>query len=85
MSPHTGFAIAAVLSLLVTLPIVVRQWHKRRTQWRLAAALYMSGYLLIGGALVLDPMVQPPLFLHGFVPGIGTGMIAVAIALGVTR
>lgn len=82
MTTHTGFAIAAALSLLVTLPVMAWQWRTRRTDTTLAVALYVSGYLLIGAALALNPIVQPPLFVHGFVPGIGTGMIAVALAMG---
>ncbi len=82
MTPHTGFLLAAVLSLAFTLPAMVWQWRARQSHRALAATLYIGGYLVIGAAFVIDPILQPPLFIHGFVPGIGTGMIAVALALG---
>lgn len=83
MTPHTGFLLAAVLSLLVTLPVLVWRWYTRRPHWMFAAALYFGGYLLIGAAFIVDAIAQPPLFVHGFVPGIGSGMIVVALVMDV--
>ena len=82
MAPHTGFLVAAVLSFVITLPAMLWQWRTRLPHRIFSATLYLCGYLLIGAAFVFDAVVQPPLFIHGFVPGIGTGMIAVALAMG---
>jgi hypothetical protein len=81
MSTHSGFALAAALSLVITLPSIVWTWRKRRPHRMLVLALYAAGYGLIAAALLLDPIVQPPLFVHGFVPGIGGGLIITALAL----
>lgn len=81
MSTHTGFLIAACFSVLMTLPAIVFARHRRLPSRALATWLYVAGYAGIAAALTLDPVVQPPLFVHGFVPGIGTGLILVALAL----
>ncbi|MGZ3716381.1 MAG: hypothetical protein ACXVA4_13250 [Ktedonobacterales bacterium] len=36
--------------------------------------------MLIGSAFIIDDILRPPLFVHGFVPGIGIGAITVALA-----
>ena len=83
MSTHTGFTVAAALSLLATLPLVVSAWRRQQAQRTLVLALYVAGYLFIAVALLLDPVIQPPLFIHGFVPGIGAGLIVIALTLSV--
>ena len=81
MSTHSGFALAAALSLAITLPVIIWSWRKQWPQRMPVLALYAGGYGLIAAALLLDPVVQPPLFLHGFVPGIGVGLIITALAI----
>lgn len=81
MSVHTGFLLAACVSALVTLPALVYAQHRRLPSRTLATWLYVTGYAAIAAALVLDPVLQPPLFVHGFVPGGGTGLILVGLAL----
>jgi hypothetical protein len=81
MSTHNGFALAAALSLAITLPIAVWAWRKRWPSRPLVVALYVAGYGLVVAALLLDPVLQPPLFIHGFVPGIGAGLIITALAV----
>jgi hypothetical protein len=83
MSTHAGFTVAATLSLIVTLPLVVAAWRTQQTHRALVLVLYVAGYVFIAAALLLDPVVQPPLFIHGFVPGIGAGLIVTALALSV--
>jgi hypothetical protein len=83
MSTHAGFTAAAALSLMVTLPLVVSAWRRQHMHRALVLALYVAGYVFIAAALLLDPVIQPPLFIHGFVPGIGAGLIVTALALSV--
>jgi hypothetical protein len=75
--------LVAVASLLVTLPVMVWQWQMRWPHRIFAATLYMGGYVFIGATFVIDAIAQPPLFMHGFIPGIGSGMIAIALAMGI--
>jgi hypothetical protein len=81
MSTHSAFALVAVLSLILTLPLLVFGWRSRSPHRELALGLYLVGYALIGAALLIDPLLQPPLFFHGFVPGIGVGLVLAALAL----
>ncbi len=81
MSVHTQFVALAVVGLVVTLPAMVIAWAARLPSRKLATALYVAGFALIGATLVLDPILSPPLFYHGFFPGIGIGGIAIALAL----
>lgn len=81
MSVHAQFVALAAVGLVVTLPAMVIAWAARLPSRGLATALYAAGFALIGATLVLDPILSPPLFYHGFFPGIGIGGIAVALAL----
>jgi hypothetical protein len=81
MSTHSAFALVAGLSLILTLPLLVFGWRSRLPHRRLALGLYLAGYALIGAALLIDPVLQPPLFFHGFVPGIGVGLVLAALAV----
>ena len=81
MSVHEQFTALAVAGLLVTLPAMIIAWRVRLPSRRLATALYGAGFALIGATLVLDPILNPRLFYHGFFPGVGIGGIAIALAL----
>ena len=81
MSVHAQFVVMALVGLVVTLPAMVIAWVARLPSRKLATALYGAGFALIGATLVFDPILRPPLFYHGFFPGIGIGGIAVALAL----
>lgn len=81
MSPHAQFTALALLGCALTAPAVVVAWRLRLADRRLATILYLVGFTLIGATLALDPLLRPPLFFHGFVPGIGIGAVAIALAL----
>lgn len=81
MSPHAQFTALALLGCALTVPAVIVAWRRRLADRRLATILYLVGFALIGATIALDPLLQPPLFFHGFVPGIGIGAVAIALAL----
>lgn len=81
MSAHSGFLLAALLSLFTTPPWPVYVWRKHWPYRALALAFYITGYALIASAFILDPILQPPLFVHSFVPSIGAGTVVVALAI----
>lgn len=81
MSAHAQFIALAIAGLALTMPVIAGAWIVRLPCRRLASALYVSGFALIGATLILDPILSPPLFFHGFFPGIGIGGIAIALAL----
>lgn len=81
MSVHTQFIALALVGLALTAPALVAAWRRRLRDRQLATALYTLGFALIGATLLLDPVERPPLFYHGFFPGIGIGCVALALAL----
>lgn len=81
MTPHTQFLILAFVSLVITMLAVIYAWRRRLQHRLFATTLYGSGYALIGAAFIIDDILRPPLFVHGFVPGIGIGAIVVALAV----
>jgi hypothetical protein len=78
---HVQFIALAVAGLIVTLPAIVIAWRARLPSRRLATALYVAGFVFIASTLILDPILNPPLFYHGFFGGIGIGGVAIALAL----
>ncbi|HEU0025702.1 MAG TPA: hypothetical protein VFQ25_01180 [Ktedonobacterales bacterium] len=78
---HVEFIALAVAGLIVTLPAMVIVWRARLPSRRLATALYVAGFAFISSTLILDPILNPPLFYHGFYAGIGMGGVAIALAL----
>ncbi|MGZ3637451.1 MAG: hypothetical protein ACXVCO_06015 [Ktedonobacterales bacterium] len=80
MTPHIQFLILACVSLAITMLAIVHAWRKHLPHRVFATVLYSSGYMLIGSAFIIDDILRPPLFVHGFVPGIGIGAITVALA-----
>ncbi len=80
MTPHTQFLILAGISLVITMLAIVFAWRRHLPHRVFVTVLYGSGYALIGAAFIVDAILKPPLFVHGFVPGIGIGAIVVALA-----
>lgn len=80
MTPHIQFLILACVSLAITVVAIVHAWRRRLRHRAFATVLYGGGYTLIGAAFIVDDILRPPLFVHGFVPGIGIGAIVVALA-----
>src|SRR5690349_5213269 len=81
VSPHTQFWIVTLLSLFITFPFVALAWRQHAPDLRLMLAMYVAGYGLIVGTLIVDSFINPPLVLHGFFPGIGCGLIVVAFGV----
>ena len=81
MSTHMQFTLLALAALIATLPVMIFASVHRLAFRSLAITFYTSGFALIGAALVLDPVIHPPLFYHGFIPGIGMAMIALGLAI----
>ncbi|HZC04654.1 MAG TPA: hypothetical protein VE338_03365 [Ktedonobacterales bacterium] len=81
MSVHAQFVLLALAGFVVTAPVIVVAWIYHLPDRRLASALYAVGFALIGATLIVDPIARPPLFYHGFFPGIGIGAASVAMAL----
>lgn len=75
MSAHTGFLIVAAVSLAMTSPCLAMALMRRFEHRRLLAALFLLGYALIAQQFIVDAFINPPLFFHGFGPGIGIGLL----------
>lgn len=84
MSVHIGFLIAGCASLVVSLPLVVRGWVRRLPNRRLATAYYVAGYLVMAAGYTLDSVSNPPLFMHGFIAGVGVALVLIGLALVIT-
>ncbi|HEX8730779.1 MAG TPA: hypothetical protein VF725_01855 [Ktedonobacterales bacterium] len=81
MSTHAQFVALTLAGLALTAPALVVAWRGRLPVRRLATTLYLVGFALIVATLIIDPILRPPLFYHGFVPGVGIGCVALALAL----
>jgi hypothetical protein len=81
VSPHAQFVALALIGFALTAPALVVAWRMRLPDRRLVTGLYSVGCALIVATLILDPILSPPLFYHGFFPGIGIGCVALALAL----
>ena len=81
MSVHAQFIALALVGFALTAPALVAAWLMRLADRQLATALYTLGFALVSATLILDPIIRPPLFYHGFFPGIGIGCVALALAL----
>ncbi len=81
MSVHAQFIALALVGFALTALALVAAWLMRLADRQLATALYTLGFALMSATLILDPIVRPPLFYHGFFPGIGIGCVALALAL----
>lgn len=83
MTPHTQFFIAALAALVVTSPGIMATPRREARFRQTIIALFVSGYALIGATFIIDDLVNPPLFFHGFVPGIGIGLILASLSLAI--
>jgi hypothetical protein len=81
VSAHIGFLIAGVASLLMTLPIVAWGWARRVPSRHLAVGYYAAGYLVMAAGYTLDSVTNPPLFMHGFIAGVGAAQVILGLAL----
>ncbi len=81
MSAHEQFLALAGLSLVVTAPVIAYAATKRLARRWWLMVYYGAGYAIIGAAFVLDAIFAPPLFVHGFVPGIGIALVVEALLL----
>lgn len=81
MSVHAQFVALALVGFALTAPALIVAWRARMPGRRLVTGLYSLGFALIVATLILDPILSPPLFYHGFFPGIGIGCVALAVAL----
>ena len=81
MSAHEQFLALAGLSLVVTAPVIAYAATKRLARRWWLMVYYGAGYAIIGAAFVLDAIFAPPLFVHGFVPGMGIALVVEALLL----
>ena len=81
MTPHAQFFLATCIALIVTLPPIVAVARARLPYRNIIMVLFVGGYSLIGATFVLDSLFNPPLFVHGFVPGIGMSLIGASLGL----
>ncbi|HEX8997352.1 MAG TPA: hypothetical protein VF812_15095 [Ktedonobacterales bacterium] len=81
MSVHAQFVALALVGCALTAPALVAAWRMRLPDRHLATVFYVVGLALISATLILDPIVRPPLFYHGFFPGVGIGAVALSLAL----
>jgi hypothetical protein len=64
-----------VAGMLITSPLVLRAWLRGLPHRTQITGLYAAGYSIIALALIVDAIYNPPLYLHGFTPGIGIGLL----------
>jgi hypothetical protein len=81
MTVHEQFLALAVGSFVATVWAVLWAFRRHFAARRWIASYYAAGYVIIAAAFILDEIFAPPLFLHGFIPGIGIALIAEALLL----
>lgn len=81
VSPHMQFTLADLAGMLIMLPVCVQSWHSWHPHHALVLAFYTAGYGVIAAGLVFDSLVNPPLFVHGLVGGVGIGLLVACIAV----
>lgn len=81
MSPHLQFLLVDLMAMLALCPVLVVAW-RRRLRWRAAiGGLYTLGFGVIGLTFLIDGLVNPPLYLHGFSGGVGIGLLLACVGL----
>jgi hypothetical protein len=81
MSVHEQFLTLAVGSFVATAWAVAWAFRRHFAARRWIVSYYATGYVIIAAAFILDEIFAPPLFIHGFVPGIGIALIVEALLL----
>jgi hypothetical protein len=81
MTVHEQFLALTVGSFVATVWAIVWAFRRHFAARRWIASYYAAGYVMIAAAFILDEVFAPPLFLHGFVPGIGIALIIEALLL----
>jgi hypothetical protein len=81
MSVHEQFLALAACSFVATVWAVAWTFRRHLTARWWIASYYAAGYVIIAAAFILDEILAPPLFIHGFVPGIGSAFIIEALLL----
>lgn len=61
--------------MVATAPIPVLARRRRLRHRSSITTLYAIGFGLIAMTLLIDTIWNPPLFFHGFVPGVGIGLL----------
>jgi hypothetical protein len=75
ISIHMQFFIAYLIALGVTGPLLGYAWRRCMPHVMTMTRWYVVGYAIIGITFIIDDRFDPPLFFHGFIPGIGIGML----------
>ena len=81
MSVHEQFLALAAGAFIATAWAVAWAFRRHFAARRWIVSYYAAGYGIIAAAFILDEIFAPPLFIHGFVPGIGIALIAEALLL----
>jgi hypothetical protein len=81
MSAHEQFLALTACSFVATVWAVAWTFRRHLTARWWIASYYGIGYVIIAAAFILDEILAPPLFIHGFVPGIGSALIIEALLL----
>jgi hypothetical protein len=81
MTVHEQFLALAAGSFVATVWAVIWAFRRHFAACRWSASHYAAGYVFIAAAFILDEIFAPPLFIHGFVPGIGIALIVEALLL----
>lgn len=81
MSVHEQFLTFAGVSFAVTVMALVIAASRGLAVRGRPLAYFLVGYGLIAAAFVIDSIFAPPLFMHGFIPGVGVGLVADALLL----
>jgi hypothetical protein len=85
MSVHEQFLALAACSFVATVWAVTWAFMRQFTARWWIVSYYGIGYVIIAAAFMLDEIFAPPLFVHGFVPGIGSAFIVEALLLVATE
>jgi hypothetical protein len=78
---HIVFLIAGCAFFTLTFPAILFGWVRRLPARRLAVTYYSAGYAIMATGYVLDTVTTPPLFVHGFVAGLGVAQVIIALVL----
>jgi hypothetical protein len=81
MTVHEQFLALAAISFVATVWVVAWALRRQFAARKWIVSYYAAGYVLIAAAFILDDIFAPPLFVHGFVPGIGIALIIEALLL----